>query len=431
MPGAKQRAVLAALLLAHRDGVVSAERLIDELWGDDPPATAAKSLQVHVSQLRRLLGDGQPIVTRPTGYAIELAPGALDLERFERRLDDARRLRAAGDLARRRRRAARRPRAVPRRAARRRRAARALVGRGQPGCEGVRLSALEDRVELDLALGEHAAVIAELEGARRRAPVPRAAARAPDARALPRRPPGRRARRLPPRPDRPGGGARHRARAGAAAARGGVLNQDAGARPERARRDRAAAPRTGAEPARARDRPRRPRRRARRRLRAAARAPARRRSSARAASARHGSRSSSPTGSRGEFRDGARFVALAAIDARDRLEAELAQAVDDGGTERLLVLDNFEQLVDAAPAVGDLLARAPGRDGPGDEPGRAAARRRARGRARAAGRRAGRRAVRRPRPRRRPRRPGGRGAVRAGSTGCRWRSSWPPRARGC
>ena len=62
----------------------------------------------------------------------------------------------------------------------------------------------------------------------------------------------------------------------------------------------------------------------------------------------------------GEFRDGARFVALAAIDEPDRLDAELAQAVDDGGTERLLVLDNFEQLVDAAAAVGDLLARAAG-----------------------------------------------------------------------
>ena len=110
VPGAKRRALLAVLLLHHRDAVVSAERLIDELWGDDPPATAAKGLQVHVSELRRALGDGQPIVTRPTGYAIELAPGALDLDQFERHLDEARRLRAAGDLRAARRGPARRAR---------------------------------------------------------------------------------------------------------------------------------------------------------------------------------------------------------------------------------------------------------------------------------------------------------------------------------
>ena len=54
--GAKQRALLAALLL-HRDEVVATDRLIDELWGERPPATATKTLQVHVSHLRRTLGD--------------------------------------------------------------------------------------------------------------------------------------------------------------------------------------------------------------------------------------------------------------------------------------------------------------------------------------------------------------------------------------
>lgn len=67
--------------------------------GEGRAATAVKSLQVHVSQLRQELGDGQPIVMRPTGYAVELAPGALDLERFERHVEDAPRLRAAGDQA--------------------------------------------------------------------------------------------------------------------------------------------------------------------------------------------------------------------------------------------------------------------------------------------------------------------------------------------
>ena len=54
----KQRALLAILLL-HANEVVSSDRLIEELWGEEPPASAAKSLQVHVSRLRRALeGDG-------------------------------------------------------------------------------------------------------------------------------------------------------------------------------------------------------------------------------------------------------------------------------------------------------------------------------------------------------------------------------------
>ena len=53
--GVKQRALLAVLLL-HRNEVVSVDRLIDELWGDRPPATAVKTVQVHVSQLRKALG---------------------------------------------------------------------------------------------------------------------------------------------------------------------------------------------------------------------------------------------------------------------------------------------------------------------------------------------------------------------------------------
>src|SRR5919109_723124 len=68
----KQRAVLAVLLL-HANEVVSAQRLIDELWGERPPATVGKSLQVHVSQLRKELGQGngsgETIVrTRGSGY---------------------------------------------------------------------------------------------------------------------------------------------------------------------------------------------------------------------------------------------------------------------------------------------------------------------------------------------------------------------------
>src|SRR4051794_41816811 len=80
----KQRALLTMLLLSHREDAVSAERLIDVLWGENPPPTAGKALQVYVSQLRRALGPDNPIVTRPSGYAIRLGDGRLDLDRFER-----------------------------------------------------------------------------------------------------------------------------------------------------------------------------------------------------------------------------------------------------------------------------------------------------------------------------------------------------------
>ena len=78
-------------LLLHRNEVVGSERLIDELWGESPPPTAAKILQNYVSHLRRALGangsDG-PLETRGRGYRLRVEPLALDLERFERpRLD--------------------------------------------------------------------------------------------------------------------------------------------------------------------------------------------------------------------------------------------------------------------------------------------------------------------------------------------------------
>ena len=80
--GAKQRAVLAILLL-HGGQAISSERLINELWGERPPATAAKTLQGYVFHLRRALGDG--VVAHPAGgYELELAPGQLDADEFER-----------------------------------------------------------------------------------------------------------------------------------------------------------------------------------------------------------------------------------------------------------------------------------------------------------------------------------------------------------
>ena len=98
LTAAKQRALLATLLLAHRQQAVSPERLIDVLWGEDPPATAAKALQVHVSRLRHALGPGDPIVTHASGYAVALEPGALDLERFETLVAQGRAAREGGRL---------------------------------------------------------------------------------------------------------------------------------------------------------------------------------------------------------------------------------------------------------------------------------------------------------------------------------------------
>jgi DNA-binding SARP family transcriptional activator len=56
--GVKQRSLLAILLL-HANELVSTDRLVDQLWGAAPPATAAKSIQVYVSRLRKALGDGR------------------------------------------------------------------------------------------------------------------------------------------------------------------------------------------------------------------------------------------------------------------------------------------------------------------------------------------------------------------------------------
>jgi DNA-binding SARP family transcriptional activator len=78
--GRKQRALLALLLL-HANAVVPRDRLIDEIWGDEPPETARTALQVHVSQLRKALG-GERIETRAPGYRVRTEPDALDLERF-------------------------------------------------------------------------------------------------------------------------------------------------------------------------------------------------------------------------------------------------------------------------------------------------------------------------------------------------------------
>ena len=82
MLGAAQQRALLAVLVLHRGEVVSTDRLIDELWGERAPATAAKTVQVYVSHLRKALGAGV-IVTQGRGYRLAVAPEQVDAGRFE------------------------------------------------------------------------------------------------------------------------------------------------------------------------------------------------------------------------------------------------------------------------------------------------------------------------------------------------------------
>ncbi|MFE2266624.1 AfsR/SARP family transcriptional regulator [Streptomyces griseosporeus] len=100
---AKPRAVLATLLI-QSDKVVSTHTLIDELWGTEPPRTATTTLQVYVSQVRRVLLEGepdgrQPLITRPPGYLLRVAPDDLDLTVFERLRETGRAAYARRDYA--------------------------------------------------------------------------------------------------------------------------------------------------------------------------------------------------------------------------------------------------------------------------------------------------------------------------------------------
>jgi DNA-binding SARP family transcriptional activator len=102
--GPPQQRALVALLALQANAVVSRDRIVDELWGERPPATVAKLVQGYVSALRKVLAPGV-VVTRSPGYLLRLGPGALDLERFERlaaegrsALADGRAAEAAGRL---------------------------------------------------------------------------------------------------------------------------------------------------------------------------------------------------------------------------------------------------------------------------------------------------------------------------------------------
>src|SRR5256885_16364294 len=92
--GQKQRAVLA-LLLIEAPRPVSTDRLIDALWGEEPPRTAATSLQNFVSQLRKTLGS-DVLLTKPPGYQLRISPRQLDLDRVVQLVEEARGEESAG-----------------------------------------------------------------------------------------------------------------------------------------------------------------------------------------------------------------------------------------------------------------------------------------------------------------------------------------------
>src|SRR5918998_6573093 len=97
--GARKPRVVLALLLLNANRVVSTERLIDELWGEQPPETARSALQVYVAGLRKALGDeGGALRTSAPGYVLNVEPRALDLDHFKALRAEAE---AAGDQERR------------------------------------------------------------------------------------------------------------------------------------------------------------------------------------------------------------------------------------------------------------------------------------------------------------------------------------------
>jgi DNA-binding SARP family transcriptional activator len=165
---AKQRALLTLLLL-RRGELVPTEALLDGLWGERPPATGVKVVQVYVSQLRKALGEGL-VETRPAGYRVRLDPGALDADRFEGLLERGRGLLAggeaghAGDVLRE---ALALWRGPPLAEFRYEAFARDEIGR----LEELRLAALELRLEADLALGRHTETVPELEALVREHPL--------------------------------------------------------------------------------------------------------------------------------------------------------------------------------------------------------------------------------------------------------------------
>ena len=160
--GGRQRALLA-LLLVHAGEVVSRDRLIEELWAGNPPPGASQSLDAYLSRMRRAFreaGAGDILATRAPGYVLHAEE--TDARRFEALAAEGREALAAGQ-------AGRAARVLAEALALWRGAAYAEVAdepwaRAEAGrLAGLRLSAVEDRIEAELTLGHHAALVPELE----------------------------------------------------------------------------------------------------------------------------------------------------------------------------------------------------------------------------------------------------------------------------
>jgi DNA-binding SARP family transcriptional activator len=164
--GGKQRALLALLLL-NADRVVSVDRIVEDLWGEEAPETASKMVQIFVSQLRKALPEGT-LQTRAPGYLVTLAGHSLDLGRFEGLHEQGRAALAAGRAEE---------------AAQRLQEALGLWRGPALGefeepfaqlesarLEELHLACLEDRIQADLARARHAEVVGELERLVRREP---------------------------------------------------------------------------------------------------------------------------------------------------------------------------------------------------------------------------------------------------------------------
>ena len=148
---------MLAVLLLHANEVVSTDSLVDALWGASPPLRAGKTIQVYVSRLRKVLADDR-LVTRAPGYVLYVDPGELDLTRFEQLVADARGAppaSAAGKLSE----ALALWRGAPLADLAYEQFAQAEIAR----LEEMHLTALEQRLDADLALGRHGDLVPELE----------------------------------------------------------------------------------------------------------------------------------------------------------------------------------------------------------------------------------------------------------------------------
>ncbi|HUP33171.1 MAG TPA: BTAD domain-containing putative transcriptional regulator [Gaiellaceae bacterium] len=158
--GVRQRA-LVALLLVRANEVVSRDRLIEDLWRDHAPETASNALAALVTRLRRVL-PADVLVTKPGGYSIEIDADSIDVQRFERLVEEGRRALAAGDYGE--------ASSLLRNAL--------SLWRGSPladftyepfaepailQLEELRVTAVESRIDADLALGRHGELVGELQ----------------------------------------------------------------------------------------------------------------------------------------------------------------------------------------------------------------------------------------------------------------------------